>query len=353
VRGESRLLPDLADLVDNPAMRWGMGAEGSVRHRIDAVREEDLEALWQHSRDRSGGLTDHDFAMWWEPTRRLVEAAPERALVVRDPQDALCGFAYAVTAFSAPPAAEEDPILGPWLVHARAEAPGGQALLWRDSLDLTAPREGDIASPILALMNTAVVLRCGLSNPRWSYIPIDPKNEPAVQFARSVNAGHVGHLDHRFGELDGVVQCWVLDHGEEGLLGGIRAAVYSEAGIPRDGFRAADRGVLLTAEDVRDALRHLDQPLELAQSPLASGDTPEVRAASVRAALEAAVAGAFGDGPDEQLLRDVLRRGYLDQASSHEAAWWDLHLSRATYFRKLRTASARVAEWLIAAGSRS
>ncbi|HWT95706.1 MAG TPA: hypothetical protein VN238_22090, partial [Solirubrobacteraceae bacterium] len=68
----------------------------------------------------------------------------------------------------------------------------------------------------------------------------------------------------------------------------------------------------------------------------------------VRAALEAAVAGAFGDGPDEQLLRDVLQRGYLDAAGSHEAAWWELHLSRATYFRKLRAASARVAEWLLA-----
>ncbi len=369
VRGEARLLPDLADLVDHPAMRWGLGAEGSVRHRIDGLREGDLDEVCAHSRRRAA-LDGDAFAAWWEPTRRLVEAAPERALVVRDAQERLCGFAYAVTAFGAPPAAVADPILGPWLAHARAEAPGGQALLWRDSLDLMAPREGDIASPILALMNTAVVLRCGLSNPRWSYLPIDPRNEPAVAFARSVNAGHVAHLDHSFGgEDDGIVQCWVLDHGAEGLLGGIRAAVHSEAGLPRDGFRAAipddDGGQILhsstcsnarsdplTAEDVRDALRNLDQPLELAHSPLASGHTPEERAASVRAALEAAVAGAFGEGPDEQLLRDVLRRGYLDQASSHEAAWWELHLSRATYFRKLRTASARVAEWLIAAGPR-
>ena len=44
-RGDARLIADLADLVENPALRWGMGAEGSVRHRVDALREDDLPEL--------------------------------------------------------------------------------------------------------------------------------------------------------------------------------------------------------------------------------------------------------------------------------------------------------------------
>ena len=43
-RGESHLLVDLAELIDNPALRWGLGAEGSVDFRVDDVRPEDFEA---------------------------------------------------------------------------------------------------------------------------------------------------------------------------------------------------------------------------------------------------------------------------------------------------------------------
>ena len=358
-RGDIRLLADLADLVENPALRWGMGAEGSIRHRVDALREDDLPELERRLRGRIE-MSDADWALWWEPTERLLREAPERALVVRDRDEGLCGLSYAVTPENAPPVAEQDALLGPWLAHAREHAPGGQAMIWRDSIDMTTAREGDVASPILALMNTGTVLRSGLHNPRWSYMPIDPENEAAVGFARGVRARHLEHLD--LGEHK-LVQCWVLDHGSGGMLGGMLKAIYAELGVPRPRFdgdervgaapdeeprAAAEPRPELTADDVRDALRNLDTPTELVGSPLATGSTPEERAASVRAALDEAVASAFGDGAEEDLLRQVLRRGYLDPAGSHEAAWWDLHLSRATYFRKLRGASARVAEWLLA-----
>jgi hypothetical protein len=104
----------------------------------------------------------------------------------------------------------------------------------------------------------------------------------------------------------------------------------------------------VTLEAVRDALRSLHQPLELAASPLASGSTTEQRAASVRTEIEDAVASAFGDSPDEQLLRSIVQRGYLDPTGSHELAADELHVSRATYFRRLRSASQRVADYLIA-----
>jgi hypothetical protein len=66
----------------------------------------------------------------------------------------------------------------------------------------------------------------------------------------------------------------------------------------------------------------------------------------VRALIEEAAEQAFGATDSEQLLRRVLVRGYLDPAPSHEQAAHDLNLSRAAYFRRLKQASERVAEYL-------
>jgi hypothetical protein len=202
---------------------------------------------------------------------------------------------------------------------------------------------------VLSILNTAAILRSGLPNPRWSYLPIDPTNNAAVAFARAVNAMHLVDLDVRIGEK--VVQCHRLDHGDDGILGGVRATVYGELGLvpPASEPGARDTpSAPITVQVVRDALRSLDQPLELAASPLARGATTDERAASVRAEIEGAVAGAFGASADEQLLRRVIERGYLDPTGSHEVAADELHVSRATYFRRLRAASQRVADYLVA-----
>ena len=70
--------------------------------------------------------------------------------------------------------------------------------------------------------------------------------------------------------------------------------------------------------------------------------TPVERAESARERLRAAIDQAFGDSPDEQLLRAVLERGYLAQDTSLESAAAELHLSRATFFRRLKRAVDRV-----------
>jgi hypothetical protein len=88
----------------------------------------------------------------------------------------------------------------------------------------------------------------------------------------------------------------------------------------------------IAPEAVRDALRSLHLPHVV---------TPELRAR-----LQDAAEHAFGETPDEQLLRSVLLRGYFEPATSHERAARELHLSRAAYFRRLRSASERVAAWL-------
>ena len=114
--------------------------------------------------------------------------------------------------------------------------------------------------------------------------------------------------------------------------------------IATDGDRQID------LEDVREALRNFRVPHELARSPLATGENPEERAEAVRAVLRDAADRAFGDNENEKLLRRVLIRGYLEPAPSHEQAAIDLSLSRAAYFRRLRAAAERVAEYLAARG---
>ena len=57
---------------------------------------------------------------------------------------------------------------------------------------------------------------------------------------------------------------------------------------------------------------------------------------------------AFGQGPDARLLRAVVQLGYLDPEAGHVHAMRELHLSRTTYFRRLRDAVSLMAEWLTA-----
>ncbi|HWI71205.1 MAG TPA: hypothetical protein VNT55_04565, partial [Baekduia sp.] len=356
LRAGPRTVVDLSELVENPAIRWGFGADGSTTHRSDLWRPEDAPV----ARDRI--LLKPAGAAWWTMTEPILQQAPDRVVTVRDARDALCGIAIAVTPDNAPPVAETDACLGPWLAHARAAHPGEEVLIWRDSIDFVG--HGEITSPVLSILNTAAILRSGLDNPRWSYIPIDATNPAAVAFAQAVNTKHLEHLDAHV--EDRVVQCHQIDHSEAGMLGGMRAAVYGELGLGAPGpvrlrgdLETLGKAVIaaeeasatrepVTLEVVRDALRSLHQPLELAASPLARGATPDERAASVRAEVEDAVANAFGNSPDEQLLRSIVQRGYLDPTGSHERAADELHVSRATYFRRLRTASARVADYLIA-----
>jgi hypothetical protein len=354
LRAGPRTVVDLSELVENPAIRWGFGADGSTTHRPDLYRAEDAPVVKAHILKKPAG------AAWWDLTQPILEQAPDRVVTVRDARDALCGIAIAVTPGNAPPVAERDPCLGPWIAQARAAHPGEEVLIWRDSIDFVG--HGDVTSPVLSVLNTAAILRSGLDNPRWSYIPIDAANPAAVAFAEAVDSVHLTHLDCSVG--DRVVQCHQIDHSESGLLGRMRAAVYGELGLGEPGpvrlggdletlgeaiLAAGEQaGGAVTHDVVRDALRNLHQPLQLASSPLARGATPEDRAASVRAELEDAVAHAFGDSPDEQLLQTIVRRGYLDPDGSHERAADELHVSRATYFRRLRAASTRIADYLIA-----
>ena len=337
LRGRPMLTVDLAELVLSPEIRAFYGWEGSARNRIDGVRPGDAEQV-------ALLIAAQGFPEWWELTRPFFEEAPETVAIARDAGDALCGYAVSLTPRNAPRVAEEDPLLGPWLADARERDPDGNVILWRDAVDFTR----DIDSQVQAMINMAGVLRSGLGNPAGAYLPVDPSFEPLRGFLAALEATHLEALDLRGGG-GRALECWFVDYGSGGLLGLQRDTVYLELGMaPPDGqpsgaAAAGDAGAAADPDVVRDALRNLRLPHELAASPLARGEGVEERAASVRALLEDAAERAFGDTDSELLMRQVLVRGYLDPAPSHEAAAEELNLSRAAYFRRLKQASERLA----------
>src|SRR5439155_12070649 len=110
--------------------------------------------------------------------------------------------------------------------------------------------------------------------------------------------------------------CYLVDYGDGGLIAAHLATVYSELGLslgdrPTGDGRAATTPI--SAESVKDALRNVDRPMELARSPLARGRSSRERAESVRALMVDASDGAFGREPEEQLLAEILRRRYLGE----------------------------------------
>src|SRR4029079_3794888 len=85
---EPRRAVDLADLSEDPALRWGFGAEGGDTHRVDAARPADEQAL----RAALGTLPSD-----WEHTARYLEHAPECVVVVRAADGRPCGWCVATT----------------------------------------------------------------------------------------------------------------------------------------------------------------------------------------------------------------------------------------------------------------
>jgi len=337
VRGRPVLTVDLAELVRTPELRAFYSWDGSVQNRVDEVRPGDGEQV-------ALLLGAQGFPDWWDVTRPFFERAPETVAIARDAGEALCAYAISVTPRGAPDVAREDVLLGSWLRHAEERAPDGNAILWRDAVDFT----GDTGTQIQAMINMAGVLRSGLENPRWAYIPVDPAARTLRQFLSALRAERLTDLDiHGVGGK--TVECHLIDYGPGGLLGLQRDTVYLELGMSPPGARAPAPAAVpasIDREVVREALRNLRVPHALAQSPLATGQGVEARAASVRTLLEDAAERAFGDTDSERLLRRVLERGYFDPAPSHEQAAEELNLSRAAYFRRLKLASERLSDVL-------
>lgn len=335
--GETRLVSDLIELVDDPEVRWGIGGYAHDRFRIDPWRDEDAGPLVEDFLEQRGGDP-----RWWADLAKVLAGAPELGLVARDVGGNVVGFCVATSASGAPVAAEQDPALALLLADARARGLG-DAMVYRESHRVVAPG-GDAARGVL---NLSAVLRSGLPNVSRSYILDTQPDADAQAFLQAVGAVHEPRLDV---EIAGRrVACWVIDHGPGGMLGQIRDVVYAEAG-PTTGASAPSAGEAELRQAAFDVLRTLHQPDLLATNALVRslpGPSDPERVAQLRAAARRAVETAFDDTPNDRLLRDVVTLGDLDPSLTHEQAMNRLSVSRATYFRQLRKARQRVAPVLV------
>ena len=332
-RGEVLLAIDLAHLTRSPAIRWGFAWQPRARFRLDELRPGDQEQI--HAR------LEHTWhGPLLEGTDMFLERAPEHVVCVRDGHDRLRGYTIALTPPHAPDFCSDDSLLGPRLAHARRLPNPGQAVLWRDVVDLASEPDPDVIS---MLGMAGVVLRAARGNPHYAYLPINPRLPGALEFSRALDARHIETLDAAFGKAR--IECHVVDYGPGGVLGAQRDVIYRELGLTPP--ESADGHEQLTSA-VRHALRNVDRPHVLAESELAAGGTLQQRASSVRAQLEEAAERAFGLGAGDQLTRQTLILGYLDPSPSHELAAEQLSLSRSAYFRRLQRATERVADYIAA-----
>ena len=343
--GELNRVVDLSYLIEDPAMRWGFMWESTASYYLDSPRPGDADEIDQIF-DRGDVTPIGGGEAAWKATRDYFARMPELGLVAKDVDGRIVGFTFVPTTAVDAPELERMPLVGPCLRHARTHEPEGEAVVMPYMCDLT----GDPASGMIGMLSNAAILRTTRSNPRYAYMTIDREIDLGRAFAEAVGAARVPEADTRIGDTwaDG----WLIDFGPGGFLANQRELVYRELELePPPRPKAPDRSV--HAERVRDALRHIGEPTELAGSPLAIGEGVEERAESVRRLLVDAIESAFGEKPTERLLREVLVHGYLRPATSHEAAAAEVHLSRSAYFRRLKQAVERLSEYLAAtAGDR-
>ena len=274
-RGE---LIDLADLVQDPAIRSGFGWDGSIDHHVTGPQPGDEAVV----------------------PRAFCERDPSTCSSRATPRAAPCGYSIAYTAGERP--AVRDERLERWLAH----APAG-SIVWRDSVDLTR----DPRSRIQALLNMAAILRCGLPNPRYAYLPIASRAGQA--FSAAVGARHRPRARRRRRAVP-------------------RARLRARRAARRAARPRAARGRARAARRPRGAA----QPARARRRRSRRCAPSSTTRSCARSATP----------PDERLLRDVLVRGYFEPGASHEHTARELHLSRAAYFRRLRSASERVAAFM-------
>jgi len=326
--GETRLLSDLIELIDDPTVRWGIGGNAGDTCRVDAWRSDEVD-------DIVSAYLDHKVDTgWWDDLASLVDAAPEMGIVARDLDGGPLGFCVATTAARPPAAAEVDPIVAPLLADARAHGGGERTMIFRETFGLPGAA-GDAA---IGVLNLSAVLRSGLANVDRSYI-IDSEagSGSSIGFMAAVGAVREQRLDAL---IDGRhFVCWVLDHGPGGMLGQVRDVIRSEAGAAApDAERRREEELHRAA---LEAVRAAARPAALARTPF------------TREEIDAAVAAGFGASAEDALLRRVVELADLDADVSHDQAMDRLAVSRATYYRYLRQARARVAAALVdRAGSR-
>ena len=323
VAGQHSMSTTIQYLVLDQRVRWGFAADIGQRYRIDRVRPGDASYV-------SSVLTAVGAGEWWDLTRVFFEETSHTVGIARDPDGRVGGYYTAVTPATAPPQADADPLLGPWLRYAREELRTTSAVLWREAVDLT----GEM-SEVTSLLGAGGIMSSGVPNPRYGFLPISPMLPAAAEFSEALGARHVPELD-----LVGYgmhLECHIVDFGTGGLLGFQRDWVYRETGAaPPTALPASDIDPVALVRLLRD-------PAGLAAGHEWLGAAPSDRLDALRERVTRAL-DVFSDTDTDRTDRAIVEAAYLGDGAPHEVIARRLHLSRTTYFRRLQAATDRLAE---------
>jgi len=329
IAGHIGLSLELQHLVVDRVVRWGYGSDIGNRYRIDVARPGDTATI--------GAVFEAiGFTPWWSVSRRFFDHHPEVTGVARNREGGVGGYFVAVAPGTAPAMADEDPLLGPWLDHARNVLGTNSAVLWREAVDITGEM-GEITS----LLGAGGLVASGVANPRYLYLPIAPEVPAARVFVERLGGQHLSQLDVHADGFD--LQCYLVDFGPNGLIGFQRDWIYRETG--------AVPPVDVPDIDPSRLVRLLREPGDLSHGPSWLGATPSDRLSNLRARVLAAL-DVFGPHRDDQIAKAIVEAAYLGNAAPHETIARQLHLSRSAYFRRLQAATVRVGEQVLASARR-
>lgn len=302
---EAEALFELTNLLEDPAVRQGAGLGASQTHYTDALRHDDLEKIAR--------LTGLDGTKRWDVLRRWFELLPQHSTSVRRADGAVTALALFAPPSAIPRGPIDDPGVAPVLDHLREHGLDPEQTLFGIGIMIADGLDPAEFAEVLRVGNTGIMARGGIVNVRHIYAQYWNPTSIPTDFLESMGYRSPDSLNRTVG--DGTVTTWVSDFGPGGLVGFIHSLVLAENGED-------------AAAGEREAAPLLDRLREV------TDDSAE----AVRLALDA----VFDDGPKDRKLRDVLELTYLSPALGEQAILARLHLSRATYYRRLREARERL-----------
>ncbi len=326
--GDARALHQLAALSEDPRLRAGMSPAHSSTLYGDDIRAGEVDEIGRWAPEE---LVDA-VRPWLQQQPASTWRTP--AQVVRHTDGRVVGAAIAIPLSEAAALVRtEDPraeLVAPLLEYAARNGISDRVVI--SPFQLLAPGAVEEDPNVMALRNGHTLRRCRVPNPRYDLV-----NEFGwTDFERAVVAecGYVEVPELRREVRGREVRTWMADVGPCGLVGLLFRGIASEHGITFPEPRTQGELVLAALEDFHD------NGVLAALPPAPLGHDLRHAADQVRTWVRRLMMSALHDQPD---LAALLEQRYLEPAATHDQVMRATFLSRATYFRRLRTARELVA----------
>jgi hypothetical protein len=326
--GDARSLHQLAALSEDPTLRAGMSPAHSSTLYGDDIRAGEVDEIGAWA---PAGLADA-IRPWLQPQPASTWRTPTQ--VVRHTDGRVVAAAIAVPLTEAAALARGgDPraeLVAPLLEYAARNGISDRVVI--SPFQLLAPGAAEEDPNVMALRNGHTLRRCRVPNPRYDLV-----NELGwTDFERAVVAGcgYVEVPELRREVRGQEVRTWLADVGPCGLVGLLFRGIASEHGITFPEPRTQGELVLAALDDFHD------DAVLAALPPAPLGHDVPYAADRVRTWVRRLMVTALHDQPD---LAALLEQRYLAPAATHDQVMRATFLSRATYFRRLRTARDLVA----------